>query len=323
MSPMSASLGALRQRRARTHGAPALARHPRRVGTSVDVVRLPGRSWDASYDAGTSERCASVLEHGGLVVMPELAFALAPGEERFLDVLWLSGDLKNVSLDGRSVSGSTARGRDRDDLCAMIGRFASGARSLVENLLPGYAPHVRLARTSFRPVPVEGRVQSPREDDRRLHVDAFPSRPNRGERILRVFCNVNPHGLDRVWRVGEPFEAMAARFLPSIRRMWPGEAALLAAMRVTRTRRSEYDHAMLALHDLAKFDADYQQTSPQQEVRFAPGTTWLCFSDQVMHAATSGQHMMEQTLHLPLAAMRHPAASPLATLERLTGRAMR
>jgi hypothetical protein len=25
-----------------------------------------------------------------------------------------------------------------------------------------------------------------------MHVDAFPSRPNYGERILRVFTNVNP-----------------------------------------------------------------------------------------------------------------------------------
>jgi hypothetical protein len=41
-----------------------------------------------------------------------------------------------------------------------------------------------------------------------------------------------------------------------------------------------------------------------------------------MHAAMSGQHMMEQTLHLPLEALRHPERSPLATLERLTRRAM-
>ena len=301
---------------------PPAASRPRNADASTDMLQVPGSSWTASRDADTTERCMSVLEHGGVLVMPELAFALAPGEERFLHVRWLSGDRKNISLDGRSVGGSTARGRDRDDLRAMIARFAAGARSLVENLLPLYAPHVRDARTSFRPAPVEGRAQSPRHDDRRLHVDAFPSRPNRGERILRVFCNVNPHGLDRVWKVGEPFEAMATRFLPSIRRMWPGEAALLAAMRVTRSRRSEYDHTMLALHDRAKFDADYQRASPQREVRFAPGTTWLCFSDQVMHAVTSGQHMMEQTLHLPLAAMRHPAASPLATLERLAGHPM-
>lgn len=290
---------------------------------STDIVRLPGRSWDAHYDADMSERCMAALEHGGLVVLPELAFVLAPGEGRFLDVRWLSGRRKNISVDGVRVGGSSAQGRDRDGLRDMIARFAANARTLVAELLPRYAARVREARTSFRPAPVEGRAQSPRHDDRRLHVDAFPSRPNRGERILRVFSNVNAQGQDRVWRVGEPFEAMASRFLPSIRRMRPGEAALLSALRVTRSRRSEYDHTMLALHDRAKLDTAYQRKSPQQEIRFAPGTTWLCFSDQVMHAVTSGQYMMEQTLHLPLDAMSEPAASPLATLERLGGHPMR
>jgi hypothetical protein len=159
-----------------------------------------------------------------------------------------------------------------------------------------------------------------RKDDTRLHVDAFPSRPNHGERILRVFCNVNPQGQDRVWRVGEPFEAMARHFVPGARRRWPGEAAVLHGLRVTKTRRSDYDHLMLHLHDAAKSDLAYQSNSAQREVRFAPGTTWVCFSDQVMHAAMGGQYMLEQTIHLPLEALYVPALSPLAVLERLAGR---
>jgi hypothetical protein len=48
-----------------------------------------------------------------------------------------------------------------------------------------------------------------------LHVDAFPSRPIRGERILRVFTNIHPDSTQaRVWRVGEPFEDIARRYLP-------------------------------------------------------------------------------------------------------------
>jgi hypothetical protein len=54
-------------------------------------------------------------------------------------------------------------------------------------------------------------------------------------------------------------------------------------------------------------------------VHFAPGTTWLCFSDQVMHAAAQGQYMLEQTIHLPLSALYEPQRSPLAVLERLVG----
>jgi hypothetical protein len=41
-----------------------------------------------------------------------------------------------------------------------------------------------------------------------------------------------------------------------------------------------------------------------------------------MHAALSGQYMLEQTIHLPLAALYEPARAPLAILERLTGRVL-
>src|SRR5204863_7461063 len=133
-------------------------------------------------------------------------------------------------------------------LHAMIARFAAAASGLVEQLLPDYASHIQRARTSFRPAAASGRALSARKDDTRLHVDAFPSRPNRGERILRVFCNVNPAGDERVWRVGERFEAMAEHFLPRVRSMRRFEAASLAALRVTKGRRSEYDHLMLGLH---------------------------------------------------------------------------
>jgi hypothetical protein len=57
-------------------------------------------------------------------------------------------------------------------------------------------------------------------------------------------------------------------------------------------------------------------------VHFRPGTTWLCFSDQVMHAAVSGQHMLEQTIHVPVSKLYDPQSSPLAILERLCGRAL-
>jgi hypothetical protein len=160
-----------------------------------------------------------------------------------------------------------------------------------------------------------------RKDDSRLHVDAFPSRPTDGERILRVFANINPQ-LPRVWRVGEPFEAMARTMLPRIRRPLPGAALALAGLRVTKGLRSEYDHLMLGLHDAAKADMDYQRQCGQQTVSFAPGTTWLCFSDQVMHAAVSGQYMLEQTIHLPVTALYDASRAPLAILQRLTGRTL-
>jgi hypothetical protein len=286
------------------------------------LVPVDIETWRPDVAPSTTEHLARALEAGDVLVFARLAFALADGERRFLDVRWSDGRAKNISLEGDAIKGARGSPEDLAGLSAMVSRFARDASMLVATLFPRYAPHVKTARTSFRPHRATGRPVSWRKDDARLHVDAFPSRPNRGERILRVFCNVNPAGEPRVWRVGEPFEAMAERLLPRVRAQWPGEAALLKALHVTKTRRTGYDHLMLGLHDAAKADLDYQRSSPQQEARFAPGTTWICFSDQVMHAAMDGQYMLEQTIHLPVTALYEPQRSPLAVLERLTARAL-
>jgi hypothetical protein len=285
----------------------------------TDIVALDVSSWRPALSPGAQDSAIRTLEGGGVLILPQLPFPLAADEQRFLSPRWSDGRAKNISFDGGKLKG--ARGSDEElaALGRMVARFAADASALVTTLFPRYAPHVRRARSSFRPQPAVGRAVSWRKDDSRLHVDAFPSRPNHGERILRVFCNVSPDE-DRVWRVGEPFEAVARRFLPRIRRQIPGEARWLSALHVTKGLRSPYDHLMLGLHDRAKADLDYQANCAQQVVRFAPGTTWLCFSDQLMHAAVSGQYMLEQTIDLPLAALYERERSPLAILERLSGR---
>jgi hypothetical protein len=283
------------------------------------VVTLDLAGWRPEVSTEVQQSAARALEAGGVIVLPSVRFELSADERKFLSPHWSDGRAKNISLEGTVLKGAAGSAEDRAALAGMIGRFAAAAAGLVATLFPRYAPYVKRARTSFRPQPAVGRNVSWRKDDARLHVDAFPSRPTGGARILRVFSNVNPEA-DRVWRVGEPFEAMARTLLPRIRAQLPGEALALWLTHATKTRRSAYDHLMLGLHDRAKADLDYQRDCPQETVRFAPGTTWICFSDQVMHAAVSGQYMLEQTINLPLAALYEPAASPLATLERLAGR---
>jgi hypothetical protein len=283
----------------------------------VPIRIWPGRAFASAWNAGEGAQAAAALEDGGLVVLPDCAFAIAPGEQRFLDPRWLDGSRKNIGLDGERIGGSNARGEDERALHAMIARFAAAASGLVERLLPDYASHVQRARTSFRPAAASGRALSARKDDMRLHVDAFPSRPNRGERILRVFCNVNLAGEDRVWRVGEPFAAMAARFLPSIRRMRPGEAALLAALHVTKGRRSEYDQCSVARSREAR--RRLQREAQRNAVRSRPGRRGCAFRPGDARGDVGAAH--DGTDAAP-AARRAGERSPLATLERLTGHAM-
>jgi hypothetical protein len=287
----------------------------------TDIVALDITSWQPALTPDAQQTAIRTLEGGGVLVLPHVTFELQDSERRFLSPEWSDGRAKNISCEGAAIKGARGRPDDLAALSRMIARFATSAADLVSALFPRYAPYVRRARTSFRPQPAVGRALSWRKDDSRLHVDAFPSRPNHGERILRVFCNVNPVE-DRVWRVGEDFASMATTFLPHVRPQLPGTSTLLALLRVTKGVRSDYDHLMLGLHDRAKADPDYQRNCPQQVVHFVPGTTWLCFSDLVMHAAVSGQHMLEQTIHLPVSALYDRDCSPLAILERLCGRAL-
>jgi hypothetical protein len=220
------------------------------------------------------------------------------------------------------VRGAARQSGQAQALQHMLEHYAAQSSALVRALLPHYAPVLQTARTSFRPFEASDRVSSWRKDDRRLHVDAFPSSPSQGRRLVRVFSNVNAEGRDRVWNVGEPFEAVARRFLPSIPRSWPGSARLLRALRITRSLRSEYDRIMLRIHDRMKADDPYQASAVSGQLTFPPGSTWIVQTDVVSHAALSGQFMLEQTFLLPVAGMLDPDRSPLRILERLSGRAL-
>ena len=282
------------------------------------LVELDLADWSAAVP---NEAWIAALEAGKVLYFPRLAFELLDGEDALLTPALLSPDVRNISLDANGQIKGVVGGADvQRAAAAMVGRFRAQAQQLVQGLLPQYTAALRYAPTSYRPAQVESRVQSWRADDRRMHVDSFPSRPNYGERILRVFTNANPHGKPRVWRVGEPFEDVAGRFLPRAKPYSRWQAKVLHKLHVTKSLRSEYDHLMLQLHDNMKSDLDYQKNAPQQTMPFPPGSVWVCFSDQTSHAVESGQYMLEQTLHLPASRQYNPDASPLAILRRLTGR---
>lgn len=284
------------------------------------LVELDLADWGA---AAPNEAWITALEAGKVLYFPRLAFVLQPQEQALLTPALLAQGVRNISLDADShLKGVTGDEAVQHAVAAMVGRFRHQAQALIHGLLPAYTQALRLAPTSFRPMQVETRVQSWRADDRRLHVDAFPSRPNYGERILRVFTNVNPAGAPRVWRIGEPFEAVARRFLPRAKRYSRWQARALQMLHATKSFRSEYDHLMLQLHDGMKSDLDYQDHAEQQTVPFPAGSVWVCFSDQTSHAVMAGQYMLEQTLHLPAARQYNPDSSPLAILSRLTGRSL-
>jgi 3-deoxy-D-manno-oct-2-ulosonic acid (Kdo) hydroxylase len=277
------------------------------------LLALAGQDWHLA------------LELGHVIALPNLAFALSAQEAALMQpeqaARISSAKRKSVYLRP-GVPGVQGLGADRthaEVLTKMIARYRDQASALAALIFPHYAGQFRPGPTSFRPREQGGQSLSWRKDDSRLHVDSFPSSPTHGQRIFRVFTNVNPLGLPRTWRVGEPFEPMAQRFLPKVKPYRRWQANLLQRLGATKSLRTPYDHTMSGLHDAAKADLDYQKNGPQQTVQFAAGSSWICLSDQIVHAATDGQFMLEQTLWLPPQALRYPELSPLAVLQRLQG----
>jgi hypothetical protein len=285
----------------------------------VEILELTG---PAAAKAG-SNRAAQVLEKGGLVLFPEMAFALEADERALLDPAIL-GKSKNVSLDPATgeVRGAEVDPERQAVLGRVIARFADTAEALLGELTPRYAGALQRRRTSFRPGAVATRALSPRKDDRRLHTDAFPSNPTQGRRILRVFANVNPVGEPRLWEVGEDgFEALAMRYRDRLAGV--GRSAwMLEKLGLTRGRRSAYDDAMLRLHDSAKLDEGFQAAAARRAIQFPAGGMWVVYTDSVLHAALGGQHAFEQTFLMPPEAMDTPVLAPVRVLERISGRAL-
>lgn len=284
------------------------------------LQQLMTAKWDENFSSVEQSQAIDQLENGHILYFPHLSFSLSQDEQVFLSPQYADPHAKNISYHAEcnklwGVQHLTDM--QHIQLKAMLDRYSRYARDLIHHLLPHYTEHLVLARTSFRPVEISGRKTSYRKDDKRLHVDAFPSAPNQGKRILRVFSNINPKGEDRVWRVGEPFEKVADQFLPRVRKPLPGLAALLRFLKITKSYRTLYDHYMLHIHDQMKADEVYQQNADQQEIHFPSGSSWIVQTDHVSHAAIKGQYVLEQTFYLPINAMQNEAHAPLRVLERL------
>ncbi len=282
------------------------------------IVEINISKWDAP---SSQNQLITDLESGKVLHFTNLEFPVSENEQQYFTSEIRDKKSRNISLNiSGELKGVIKNNEAESNLAAMMTRYRTQSHLLVTTILPHYKDHLHLAPTSFRPNQIVTRNQSWRADDKRLHVDAFPSRPNYGERILRVFINVNPNKVPRVWRIGEPFEAIVDRFLANTKPYSAWQAKVLNAFGITKSLRSEYDHLMLQLHDSMKRDLNYQRNCPQLTVEFPTGSVWICFSDQTSHAAMSGQFMMEQTFHLPALNQYNPNTSPLAILRNHMGR---
>src|SRR5207249_10289554 len=98
-------------------------------------------------------------------------------------------------------------------------------------LLPRYEEGWRMDFASHRTQEEQGRQLRQHARNELLHVESFPTRPTQGDRILRIFPNINP-ARPRVWLTTETFEGLAQSFLG------PGGAAEALSQRAKSTKSS-------------------------------------------------------------------------------------
>jgi 3-deoxy-D-manno-oct-2-ulosonic acid (Kdo) hydroxylase len=222
------------------------------------------------------------------------------------------------------VEESSGPGVER--LRAIVRGYSQRSSKFLGELLTPYRGKWKLDYASYRPLEERGRPARLRARNDLPHVDAFPTRPTNGDRILRLFTNINP-AQNRVWITSQTFDVVGPRFAKAISlpqaqgtgalaRTW---RSLAEAVRLPGANRSPYDEFMHKCHNAMKENSEFQQTCPKQRWEFPPHSTWIVFTDFVSHAVLEGQYALEQTFIISRDAMVRPELSPLRILENLAG----
>lgn len=298
----------------------------------TEITDYGPQGWPPTVDAGARARqCCEQLEQGAILLFSRPPFPLPePDREFLISQRHIDSRLhKNISYrPGEDVLRGFSDGQDNENRLHRIMRdYSSAVTGFVNRFLRPYAGKLQLDYASFRPLEEQGRDLPLHKRNDLLHVDAFPSRPARGGRILRVFTNISPDQ-DRIWLTGERFAALAQHYAlqaglgEMCRRGFSLKARiahLLHSARLPVADRTRYDEFMLRFHDWLKENSQFQSGAEKARLSFPPLATWLVFTDGVPHAALSGRFALEQTFIIPAAALAAPDCAPVHILEKLCG----
>jgi hypothetical protein len=278
----------------------------------------------------------SQLEAGDILYFPETPVPIPADDLTFLlGQQQTSSSLhKNIAYkpERDELSGideKQAKPAEVGQMHQVMRRYSASIENFLAQFLAPYQRRWRLDYASFRPLEEKGRDLPVRRRNDLLHTDAFPTRPTRGWRILRFFHNIHPNRT-RDWVVGEPFARVVGAFTPSKLAAPHADGSLARAGKqlaqatgltalVPQWKRGPYDAFMMRLHNTMKEDSAFQANCVRQEVQFAPGSSWMVYTETVPHAVLAGQYALEQTFLVDPEAMVTRESAPIAILEKMAG----
>jgi hypothetical protein len=279
------------------------------------------------------------LEAGDILYFPQSPIPFRREDLSFLLGQQQTGSSlhKNIAYKPNldSVSGldaGTTSVAELEQLRAVMRKYSQNVTRFLTIFLSPYRERWQLDYASFRPQEEEGRDLPLRRRNDLLHTDAFPTRPTRGARILRFFNNIHP-SRTRDWVVSDPFALLAPRYAPQqIPLPAPGNSASRTLRSVANAaglgsaipslKRSPYDDFMMRFHNFLKENSQFQAECRKEYLQFAPGSSWMVYTDMVPHAVLAGQYALEQTFLVEHQAMVAPESSPLSVLEAMTHSAL-
>src|SRR6202142_4078370 len=292
----------------------------------VEDYKLPVGWVSPEQREARARAYCEMLEGGQILFFRELPYLLPAADREFLLAQeWAELRLhKNISYRPSEdiLKGVTGNAETVERIHSILRDYNAHVMEFLKSFLAPYAGKWILDFASFRPFEEERRGLPLHKRNDLLHVDAFPSRPTRGGRILRVFTNLNP-AKPRVWQTTEGFEALAAKyakpaglqeiaeddsFLGRTVQNWGAKLGLGAL------GRTPYDMFMLRFHDYLKENAAFQKDCPKARLEFPPLATWIVFTDCVAHAVMSGQYAIEQTFLIPPEVLTPPQSAPYPIL---------
>jgi hypothetical protein len=274
------------------------------------------------------------LESGNILFFPEMPFLFPQDEIDFLLTQKQGGSKLRKNIAYKPQIDAITNHDTKDPVAAerlkvILRNYSKRATDFLSVLLAPYAKEWKHDYASFRPFQEKGRQLRLRARNDLLHVDSFPTRPLHGSRILRFFTNFNPKE-SRRWATAAPFSELIQQFGGKQGVPFPASAGSSLVERLGRKMRgalkmplrSPYDVFMLNFHNYLKENGEFQAHCRKDFWDFPPNSCWAVFTDQVSHAALSGQYAIEQTMIVPQRALLYPDRSPLSILERLSGRHM-
>jgi hypothetical protein len=276
---------------------------------TFQIFLSDGTTMQVNGDLQSATTAAEFLESGGIVYFPQSPFRRSEADTQLL----LTQHQKDASyhkniayrpLEDRLTGLKDVNAADLDRLRRIMADFSKQAVELLETVFPPYVGGYKLDFASYRPIEENGRKMRLRARNDLIHVDSFPTRPVYGDRILRVFENINPNQ-GRVWRTSDSFDVLAQQF--RAQRKPPGD--------LNKPAKPSLPSLMLrALGLKANGGSAYCRKNLWE---FPPGSAWIVYTDMVSHSVLSGQYALEQTFIVSQNAMVLREKTPINILRKL------